>query len=45
MGVTKDPGMALFRRLRETWRDLKIDYRNLKLYDISSKSRGMTTGS
>lgn len=38
MGVTKDPGMALFRRLRDTWRDLKIDYSNLKLYNSSSKS-------
>ena len=30
--------MALFPRLRDTWRDIKIDYRNLKLYDSSSKS-------
>ena len=25
MGTTKDPGVALFRRLRDQWRDLEID--------------------
>ena len=35
MGTTKDPGVALFRRLRDQWRDLKIDYSELVLSDFS----------
>ena len=38
MGATKDPGMALFRRLRAEWRELDIDYSNLELTDFSSAS-------
>ena len=37
-GATKDPGMALFRRLRSEWRELDIDYSNLELIDFSSTS-------
>ena len=29
MGATKDPAMAIFRRLREEWRDLSINYSEL----------------
>ena len=29
MGRTKDPGVALFRRLRSQWKDLNIDYREV----------------
>jgi hypothetical protein len=36
MGVTKDPGMLLFRRLRDQWYSLDIDYSDLVLMDINS---------
>ena len=36
MGCTKDPGMALFRRLRVQWKDLNINYNNLSLADFTS---------
>ena len=29
MGTTKDPGVALFRRLRDQWRDIDIDFSEL----------------
>ena len=35
MGTTKDPGVALFRRLRDQWRDIKIDYNDLVISDFS----------
>ena len=38
MGVTKDPGMGLFRQLRDQWYNLDIDYDDLVLFDISSVS-------
>ena len=36
MGATKDPGMALFRRLRIEWRGLVINYNDLDVTDFSS---------
>ena len=41
MGATKDPGVALFRRLRDQWRSLKIDYCNLVLSDFSEAPYGL----
>ena len=35
MGTTKDPGVALFRRLRDQWRYLDIDYSELDVSDFS----------
>ena len=29
-GVTKDPGVALFKRLKREWNQINIDYNNLK---------------
>ena len=34
-GVSKDPGVALFRRLRSDWRNLVIDYSNLSTMDYT----------
>ena len=36
MGATKDPGLALFRRLSREWRQLDIDYSNLEITDFST---------
>ena len=36
MGCTKDPRVALFRRLRSQWNDLEIDYSDLDVVDYSS---------
>ena len=38
MGVTKDPGMSLFRRLREEWYNLEINYEDLVKFNYSSVS-------
>ena len=38
MGVTKDPGVAMYRRLRDQFRDLEIDCSNLVLPDFSNSS-------
>ena len=38
MGATKDPGMAMFRRLRMEWRELDINLSNLELTNFSSAS-------
>ena len=35
-GQTKDPGVALFRRLKSEWYSLEIDYTNLNKFDYSS---------
>ena len=35
MGTTKDPGVSLFRSLRDQWRDLEIDYNELDVPDFS----------
>ena len=35
-GNTKDPGVALFRRLKKEWSKLDIDLDNLVLFDVSS---------
>ena len=35
MGVTKDPGVPLFRRLKSEWYSLDIDYGNLSKLDLS----------
>ena len=35
-GNTKDPGVALFRRLKKEWSELEIDLDNLVIFDISS---------
>ena len=37
-GLTKDPGVALFRRLRDEWYKLDINMDNLDLFDHSSVS-------
>ena len=38
MGATKDPGMAMFRRLRTEWRELDINLSYLELTNFSSAS-------
>ena len=38
MGVTKDPGMSLFHRLREEWYQLEINYEDLVRFNYSSVS-------
>ena len=38
MGATKDPGLALFRRLSKEWRQLDISHTNLELTNFSSAS-------
>ena len=35
-GNTKDPGVALFRRLKKEWSELEIDLDNLVIFDIGS---------
>ena len=35
-GQTKEPGMALFKRLKSEWHTIKIDYRNLNKLNLSS---------
>ena len=35
-GLTKDPGVPLFRRLKKEWHTLNIDYNNLTKFDYSS---------
>ena len=35
-GVTKDPGVSLFRRLKSQWYTIPIDYTNLSLLEYSS---------
>ena len=35
-GQTKDPGVALFRRLKSEWYTIEIDYTNLNKFDYSS---------
>ena len=35
-GVTKDPGVSLFRRLKSQWYTIPIDYNNLSLLEYSS---------
>ena len=36
MGATKDPGMDLFRRLRDQWHELDLDYGNLTLFETAA---------
>jgi hypothetical protein len=38
MGCTKDPGMALFRRLRDQWNEMEINYEDLVLFNLHSVS-------
>jgi hypothetical protein len=38
MGSTKDPGVAMYRRLRDQFRELKINYSDLVLSDFSTAS-------
>ena len=38
MGGTKDPGVALFRRLRDQWRSLDINLKDLVLWDWEAAS-------
>ena len=35
-GLTKDPGVAIFRRLKSSWHSLEIDYEHLSKFDYSS---------
>ena len=35
-GLTKDPGVKMFRRLRDQWHTLDIDYTNLTTFDSSN---------
>ena len=35
LGKTTDPGLALFRRLRNEWNKLEIDYSNLSILDYT----------
>ena len=35
-GQTKDPGVALFRRLKSEWHSLDIDYENLSTFEYES---------
>ena len=41
MGTTKDPGVALYRRLRDQWGDIKINYSELVLSDFSEAPHGL----
>ena len=36
LGSTKDPGVAMYHRLCDQFRDLKIDYNDLVLSDFST---------
>ena len=40
-GQSKDPGVALFRRLKSSWHSLEIDYDNLHKLDFSSVPQWM----
>ena len=35
-GVTTEPGMAIFRRLRSSWHSLNINYGNLEKFDYDA---------
>ena len=35
-GVTKDPGVSLFRRLKSEWNSITVDYDNLSVLDLGS---------
>ena len=35
-GQTKDPGVALFRRLKSEWYELDIDYTKLRRIELGS---------
>ena len=36
IGETKDPGVKLYKNLRDSWNDLAIDYENLCKFDWNS---------
>ena len=41
MGTTTEPGVKLFRRLRDQWRDIQIDYSEFVLSDFSEAPHGL----